>query len=43
MIVFGRIPRIVESVAEVIDEVISVVQRVDNILKSDRERVSISY
>lgn len=38
MIVFGRIPEIEESVVEVINEVISVVQLVDNILKSDRAK-----
>lgn len=38
MTVFGLIPKIVELVVEVIDEVISVVQRVDNILKTNKKR-----
>lgn len=33
MVVFGRIPKIAESVGEVIDGAISTVQRADNILR----------
>lgn len=37
MVVFGRIPKIAESVGEVIDGAISTVQRADNILRTERK------
>lgn len=38
MIVFGRIPKAVESVVEVKDGVKLMVQLVDNILKAERKK-----
>lgn len=38
LIVFGQIPKVEESVGEVINVVILMVQRVDNILRTRRKR-----